>query len=385
MKFDNPRLEVITDPARFKDVKQPWETLYGSAIEHFPTVSHAWLAAWWEAFGADAALHIVLVWQDDRLICGAPFFYSRRKRLGKIRNIVSLFTNSWVDRSTILVSAGEEHALEIVFDHLLNDAPSWECLEMDRLDPASEITRQFRTLLQERRLRVGIDPSLHSPYLALPENWEELLQALSPSFRQSVQRKCRKAQKINNLSLSIRKDASVADAIMEISLQSWQHDNGSSMATKPHIRKFYEAIIDDAASTGTLYVGMLEVDGIPVAFDFNIACGPTLHNFKLGYRKDYADWSPGLVLKAYVIDNYIKECAAQKIKSAEYDFMGTSAPYKRNWSKEVREHISIIACRSNWDLLPFYFFQYKLKPGLRQHFPWLIKLKNFRQRAASDS
>ena len=375
MESSDLRIQVITDLASFKVLRQAWDDLYGAAVDRYPTVSHRWLLAWWEAFGQDASLYVIAWWRGNELICGAPLLYRSCYRLGKSRKVLSLFTNSWVDRSTILVRDGEEHYLRVIVDHLVNDAPYWDLLELDRLDAAADITKRLQTLLNEHRVLVGAESSLQSPYLVLPKSWKELLQLLSPSFRQTVQRKCRKAQKLSNMRLSIRTDPGVSDAIMAISLQSWQHDAGTSMASTPQIRQFYEAIIDDAANSGTLFVGIMEVDDLPIAFEFNIVCGQTLHNFKLGYRKDCADWSPGIVLKAFVLEKFINECAKQHKYSAEYDFMGTNEPYKRNWSKAVREHVLLKGFARNWDLAIIHYWLYRLKPGLRKLFPWLGRIE----------
>jgi CelD/BcsL family acetyltransferase involved in cellulose biosynthesis len=199
-----------------------------------------------------------------------------------------------------------------------------------------------------------------------------MLQALSSSFRQTVKRKIRKAEKTASMEMRIVTDASCIDDIMTISLESWQHDNGTSMASTPQIRDFYTQVIQGAATDGSLQVGLMYIDGEPAAFDFNLICRSVMHNFKLGFRRQYAQLSPGIVLKSYILQNIYANQSECPI--AELDFMGASEPYKLSWAASVRSHSRLLIFADRIDMRCAHWLTFQLKPFVHKSMPWLISL-----------
>ncbi len=131
--------------------------------------------------------------------------------------------------------------------------------------------------------------------------------------------------------------------------------------------------VASAMQNGTLRIGLLDLEGVPIAFDFNLVCRETMHNFKLGFRKEHANISPGILLKSFVLQSLFNS----KEKLKEYDFMGISESYKLNWSKQVRQHCRVTVYRGGIDLMLYYYLRYRLKPVIEKIFPWLPE---FRQR-----
>lgn len=141
------------------------------------------------------------------------------------------------------------------------------------------------------------------------------------------------------------------------------------MASEERILNFYSAIIRAAARDGTLRCALMEVGGEPAAFEFNLAHRTTLHNFKLGFRKKFSELSTGIVLKAYVLQQTI----AHEPHITEYDFMGTSEPYKLNWSKSIRSHGCYYIFPRGFRSLSAYWLFFRLRPWMRSRLPGLMQ------------
>ncbi len=363
-------ISIITDINEFKSLKTEWSTLFNDCFECYPMLSHTWLCAWWEAFSTDDKLYIITIWSDNKIIAGAPLMYKEAHIFGKKRKVISFLANVFVDRITFLLISPFENSLKNIVDHLYNDAPEWDLIKFRPMADDSPVTAQFLSLIRDNSHCVGIEKEcLASPYLTLPKNRDELLKKLSSSFRQSVRRKGRKIQKLDDVKFSICNTTSCIEPLMDISLNSWQHDNGTSMASNKDVRHFYEKIIVDAADSNTLRVGLLEIDKKPVAFEFNLICRSTLHNFKLGFNKEYARYSPGIPLKMYVLESIMNDKGSEN-KIAEYDLMGAKEPYKLNWTKKIRLHSSITVFQNKFDLFLVYIYIYRIKPILRKLLTW---------------
>ena len=358
------RLECIDEPERFAAVATEWNDLLAESAERVPTMSHSWLTAWWQAFGTESRLHVLLVLRKDRLAAALPLMW-------RTPNTLSTLTNSWVDRSGLLLQPGDDEALEFLVQSLVTGPVRWDSLLLEQRPADSLLSERVPALLRSQGMLVGCTDGLVSPYMPLPESWPGVLDGLSSSFRQSLRRKLRAAERMPDLEMRICRGTEAIEPIMAISAHTWQHDNGTSMASTPTIRRFYESVIRGASAEGTLYSSIMMRAGVPVAFEFNIRCGGTLHNFKLGYRKDAADWSPGLVLKEFTLRRFIED-HGDRGEAIEYDLMGTSEPYKRNWAKAERVHVGLLASRPTLRSRASHTWRNSLKPALRARFPKLV-------------
>jgi CelD/BcsL family acetyltransferase involved in cellulose biosynthesis len=366
------RIEVVSSAADFDLLENCWDDLCNRAIESYPMLLHAWLRAWRQAFAATAECHVVLVWAGKVLVGAAPFTLVVERRFLRTRRVLTLFVNSWVDRTHLLVAA-EHDALAIVaaiFGGLEQSGVDFDLVELGPLDDASPLTATLLVAMRERRWRVGVKDSLQSPCLKLPQDWEPLLASLSSGFRQSLRRKLRKVEAIPGASMRVSRDASCLDAISAISLETWQEDQHTSMCSTPAIRDFYATVIIDAAERGSLRCAVLELDGMPVAFDFNLMHRHTLHNFKLGYCKSCAHLSPGVALRAFLLRELYR--GPDAAKPVEFDLMGASEPYKLEWTHAIRSHGCYLLFPRRLEPMVIWWAYFWLVPHIRQHAPWLL-------------
>lgn len=365
-------LSVIATIEDFDAIKTDWNDLCAGAIEYCPMLSHNWLRSWWEAFCEGYELYIMLAWRDDQLVGAAPLAYQTRTTYLRRRRVITGLSNVWVDRFHFLMTAPQEPIVDLFLDHLANAAPPWDLIELHPLEESSPQTKLLAAALNERGICFGVTASHQSPELTLASDWDATLQALSSSFRQTVKRKIRKAEKAGSVEMQITTESSCIDDIMTISLESWQHDNGTSMASTDQIRNFYSQIIRGAANDGSLLVGLMSIDGEPAAFEFNLICRSKLHNFKLGFRRRYAHLSPGIVLKAFVLRSIL--ASQSDVRLTEYDFMGTSEPYKLSWTDTIRSHCRIVVFSDSIDLRFAHWVAFQFKPFVRRSMPWLVSL-----------
>lgn len=103
----NLRAEVVTDAARFAELRQPWRQLWERSAG-FIFQDHDWITGWLSAAGTrpGITLEVALVWDGDRL-CGAmPCAVHRRMGLRVLIWAAQLFS----DYCDSLVDPDYEHA-----------------------------------------------------------------------------------------------------------------------------------------------------------------------------------------------------------------------------------------------------------------------------------
>lgn len=359
-------VEVLEGFETFESLRVAWGDLHLRSAERLPTLSHAWTRAWWSAFGHAGVPRIVLAWRGATLRGALPLVLVA----GDSGTVLRSLTNSWVDRSGLLVDKDDPEALESLLAAVVS-LPGWERLELHARPDDGPLSSRIEEVLRHHRLLVGRDEELHSPFLRFGGGWSAVDAALSASFKALLRRKHRTVDRMDGMRMEIHRTADVIGPIMEISLASWQHESGTSMASDPSVRRFYESLMTAAAQDGTLYASLLTVAERPVAFEFNLLAGHTLHNFKLGYRTDSADWSPGLLLKTFTVRRFAEEFSEDG-RTIEYDFMGTVEPYKLNWTDTIRTHHCLSAVRPTPRARLMHAWRYRAKPILRDRLPGVV-------------
>jgi CelD/BcsL family acetyltransferase involved in cellulose biosynthesis len=360
------RIQVCASTEQLAQLRDPWNGLLAKAPENTPFLTHEWMTAWWRAFGSGSSMYVITAWQGDELMAVAPLAYTTQYMVGATRSVLRFMANEYSNRANFIVGQAPHAALEAILDHLLTSAPPWDVLQIEPVDEDSPVTQAFLEVLADRSLAFGMEDSLRSPYLRLPATWAGVRESLSPSFRKTLDRKLRKATQLGD-SLRVRflTDPDLSDAF-DIATQSWQHARGTSIASTARLRQFYGEL---AAARNWLRLAILELDGKPISFEYDLVYEGVLYNLKLGYRPQFAALSPGLVLQAKVLQHTTENGVHQ------YDFMGSDDDYKRHWSQTVRTHRRIVVFNHQLVLRMVHLVRWRVKPFLKAHFPLLVAFK----------
>ncbi len=362
------RVEEIRSVDSFRELGAEWDDLCERAIEVCPTMRHAFLLGWLHAFGEGLDLRILLVREGEQLVAAAPFAQRAERLFGRHCRVLGFVSNTWIDRSLLLLARADSSLLDAILGHVAGMPEEADLLSLGPLGSASEAVALVRERAVARGWRQGEEVSLESPFLDLPASWHGLLERLSPAFRATLRRKLRYVERMPEVTMRIADDASCWEAIAAISPLTWQADAGTALTSRPELSRFYEGFVRDAARRGALRCGLLEVDGVPVAFDLNVLERDVLYSFKMGFKQEHAALSAGVVLKAHVLRSAIGEGA---LRIRGYDFMGTAEPYKLHWTPLVRGYERHFLFAPGLRNAGTHFVHFALRPLLRERLPGL--------------
>lgn len=114
-------------------------------------------------------------------------------------------------------------------------------------------------------------------------------------------------------------------------VESWQ--SSASLASR-HMM----ILIRLAAREGCLRLGVLKLDGRPIAGQFWLVSGGSAHCMRQAYHEDYKKLAPGIVLTKHMLAHVLDEDHVDAI-----DFgMGTE-DYKEKWMSESRDYSGFMA------------------------------------------
>jgi CelD/BcsL family acetyltransferase involved in cellulose biosynthesis len=126
-------VEVRRDDAAVAEVRAEWNDLFARCAAATPFQAHAWLAAWWRAYGRPGRLRLVLVRLDGRLVAAAALVHRRRRLcsvLGPVGGDLSDFVDVLVD------DALAEPAAQALADALAQ-VPGWHVVDLPETRPGS--------------------------------------------------------------------------------------------------------------------------------------------------------------------------------------------------------------------------------------------------------
>lgn len=121
-------------------------------------------------------------------------------------------------------------------------------------------------------------------------------------------------------------------SFLDTEAAGWKSVRGGKRAVKLHEDKtaFFQNLMQRNASMGRCHIHLLYLNGKSIAANFCILTRNICHSLKIGYDEQFADLSPGNLLKAYVIDYYSDSKSVNSI-----DLISGSA-WHLNWRPKCR-------------------------------------------------
>jgi hypothetical protein len=364
------QVRIIDEFSEFLLLENSWYSLAQSSAEICPMLTFGWLCAWWKTFGSSLCMHVITVWKGELLVAALPLAIKQNQYIFYRRKVLTGWVNTWVDRYLWLEHKHYPEAHRNILNYLDENRKNWDELHLQRQPLDSQQAMALKNYFNPGSYRVIHQDDLLSPTMVLPDTYEQIINELSPVFRQSLKRKIKTLEKRDDIQMWIARDAECKQAIQDISLETWQHQMGTSMVATPELESFFDQIIHSAGIENNLVVAIMTVGGEFSAFEFNIKCGEKLYNLKLGYKSKYAALSPGVVLKNFLLTWLFDK--DQQEKFTEYDLMGTREDYKLNWTKKVRQHQSVRLMPKKMMNI-FWLIKYQYKDWFRNSFPTLFR------------
>ena len=213
-------------------------------------------------------------------------------------------------------------------------ARRWPSLRLDALDAdwpdlAPLLAGARRAgLLPLRFLHFG---NWHEPVAGV--SWAAYTAARPGALRETIRRRLRAAERDARITWQViaRTDeieAGIA-AYEDVYTRSWKEPEPYPL--------FNATLMREAAAAGALRLGVLRVEGRPVAVQIWIVWQGTAAVLKLAHDEAYKAISPGTVLTAQMIRRLLDEEAV-----TELDFGRGDDPYKQSWAQQRRQRIGVI-------------------------------------------
>jgi len=290
------------------DMEEAWNDLLAHSASHVPFLRSEYLAEWWTTRGGgewpdDAELAIITAHEDGRLIGIAPLFIAEHEEKVQLLLLGSIEISDYLDficriedterfcrkllayiKETFIETG---RAMGVDLYNIVEDSPTLQALE----DAAKATGVDF----EDRKLQ-------HSPYIALPADWETYLQNLDKKQRHEIRRKMRRAAELDvPASLHIVEDAAELDAEIESFLSLMAQDEAKVRFLTEPMRAQMRQTMRMAFTCGCLNLAFLQFGEEKAAAYLSFDYLNRVWVYNSGFNTKFFEHSPGWVLLGHMI------------------------------------------------------------------------------------
>jgi CelD/BcsL family acetyltransferase involved in cellulose biosynthesis len=356
-------LNVLSDDMEFRNFGPKWNNLLINSNVNNPFLTHEWQFAWWEEYGNDKDLFIVVVRLENQTIGIAPLMISR---LGIFR-ILEFIGSGISDYLGFITHRDYKNATDEIINFLLKNKRQWDLINLKDVTDVDKIEKCLDSASTNRIKRVYEI----APYLEIKNTWDEFIKKKSKNSRKHLKYNLKKIDKLGDVKIidypgNNFSGHELVHSVWGIEKQSWKYQAGTAHFSEVKRRHFLSEILEKFADREWLDALLLKIDNKFVAYSIAFKYNSKIYNYEVGYRQDY----PGA--GNYLNTHHLRKTFEEGLK--EYDFLRGNESYKLRWTKSYREVYQIVIYRSS-SLLSLVGVNliYKIRWRLRRY-EWLHQL-----------
>jgi CelD/BcsL family acetyltransferase involved in cellulose biosynthesis len=340
-----------------------------------PFRSWAWLSLWWRHYGPGNRLAVLGVFDDtDTLVGIAPWYLEHSTLYGRVlRSLGSGEVCS--DYIGLLCSqAVEDSVVDVLADYLTDPAACdlrWDLLDLDGIDAEDHTIAKLVDSLAAGGCSVHRRPGMNCWRLDLPTDWDAYISSLSKNLRRDFRRLERDLLNTNRVILhSVKRIDELPEAmaiLVALHQQRREKLGEKGCFASPRFLGFHNDVAPELLRRGQAQFHWLELDGQPVAAEYQLVGNGTLYTYQAGIAPDAMEHQPGKLIYFAILRRAIEQ--GYRV----FDFLRGDEPYKARFGAQARPSVRI-------RVVP------RLAAAQLRHNVWLagIGLKNLVKRGIRD-
>jgi Acetyltransferase (GNAT) domain len=306
----------------------PVDDLWRCAQGQLPTTLPGCAPLFARTFCPGAKLVNVEVGADNAPTCALPMIVSRQYGVTAGR----LPVNEWMKCGDLAIRDGNSHeeslnslcgrVLELgarIHDfNWVRDDSSWKCL--------IGCFRKLGCHIDTRALfEVGV--------IDINGDWETYWKSRSKNHRKQMNSAWKGLGEFGLVRFERHFDIAcpeqlnrLMDEAIEIEHGGWKGESGTSIRSRPEVEEFYRNIGGELNRRGVFELQFLRAGDVAVAFEWGYRLNGTYHSHKIGYRREYAGFSPGQLLLFAQLQEFFATGNVSRV-----DTMGILSPATARW------------------------------------------------------
>lgn len=338
------QIELVTSTADFDALEPDWRALEALTPRNSLFLGWDWQRLWWAHYGQGRQLRILVARIGGQVVGIFPLYMETHRafkvlRVRKLRPIGAGGDTAPDDLGILFDPAHEQAVARTFVEHILNNVPEWQLLDLVDLPADSALVACFAQKGADAPESVERMPVNRIIYGDLPPDWERYRQGLSRNRREMMGRKRRRFEaqlgaRFYRITEAAQLDPAF-DRLAELHRLRWQARTDALSFESPQYLGFHRALMRAAMTSGRLRLYALEMHSETIAMFYGFRHADTCYYFQAGFDPAHEALSPGEVLMAYVIEASIAEgCTHFDMLKGEYG-------HKRHFFQQTRETLGL--------------------------------------------
>ena len=291
-----------------KNILSKWEQSISDSIFLTPFDLISWKKTWIDNYGKDF---------QDSFYFGDNYFAPLMKNKGEISFISS---KDLCDYNNILISEPDISIIQSLIQDIFKDSEIKKIF-LESIPGDSQLFDYFNNLRNE--LKIEIMNEDVSPFLVLPNSWEEYLSSLRKKHRHELRRKIRRLEEtVEFTSGDIYDSGEIYNNLDEFIYLHKISSKEKENFMNENREKFFKELILNLSKENKIIYSYLKVENKTVSSSISFYLNDTRYLYNSGFDPKYNYLSVGLLNHAFAIQRSISK------RFKIFDFMRGNERYK---------------------------------------------------------
>lgn len=368
-------VEEIRTEQDLWSLEHEWSDLLNRSKSNILFLTHEWIRCWWQYFAQKQRIEgraqlFVLSLRSNGKLCGiAPFVFEEEKFFHLSLRILRFLGYGPADYSDFIISEDRDRLIQSILEHLLMRRESWDFIELREFYGGSSNLSVFERRARKAGFTLYVQPDSLCRFITIREDWDTFYHSqFNRRRRRDHRREIRNLEAVGQLKFkffnSIWEEAGLIEIMAQIQ-RCHPHfgDFRPGDFNVDEYRRFFMKLLPEASRREWLTIALMEVDGRPVSYYLGFRYNGRFYLYSTSHLSDFRKLGVGKFLMMRVFQEYWQSGCH------EIDFLRGDEPYKREWTKEVRQNQRLIVYdRSIGSRLKFWF-RFVVLPNVERRFP----------------
>jgi CelD/BcsL family acetyltransferase involved in cellulose biosynthesis len=324
-----PRIIHLRNLDELRAAAPEWDDLWRRSEMTFPTVRAELIAQWVEHFAPGAKFMALAVEDNGRFIAALPVIC---RKIARVFRGAAFPCNEWSSSGDLLLDPDfdGEQTLDMLLSALAELPVS--LLWLDEVLPETNRWKVFFEGLNRQGLKTLLRPRITVGRVEIGGDWRAYQASWSGKHRQKMARCIRQLSHFGAIELRLLSEFAPGEAAramrrgLDIENLGWKGEAGSSVLKTEGMEAFFLRQAELLAREKHLELAFLESAGRPIAFAYGQTAKGVFHSAKIGYDPAYAEYSPGQVLRHFLLRRFHHERGRKAL-----DFLGPMTESHAAW------------------------------------------------------
>jgi len=354
-------IQEIREYESFLNLETEWNSLLSMTTEDTVFLRHEWFRCWWNAYGKEKEMLILLAREGEKLIGIAPLM----KVSAKIRNFsvsqIQFIENKDSPICDFIIPDRKEEVLEEILKNI-SKLNSWDTISFGKIPRTSKNYLALNQVLRQKHKRFKLDILSKIPFLSIHSTWSEFYSKKPRHFKKEINYHANKIKELGKISVVENTSFSekLFSDLLGVTEKSWKFEKGVAIDSDEETKNFFYNLTRVAAEKGWLSLWMLNSENKPVAMEYNLRYTGKVFALRGDYDERYQRFSPGNFLSFNMLKSYFSD------NISIYELGPGFSSYKTQWANDVYETYSFTLFNKNVYSLLLSFVFLDIIPFIRK-------------------